>query len=108
MAHLSRQLAAKLMDYEQAVSIIELRDRTIEDLIRDGTDLNQRLQQEIAARADLTARLGTAEQSLRESRTLLLEHDDVIAKKMRSLCRRKLKSKPDRGARRFAVRLGSA
>ncbi len=77
-AQLSRQLAAKLMDCEKAVSIIEQRNRTIEDHIRDGADLSQRLQQETAASADLTARLAAAEHSLHESRALLLDHDDVI------------------------------
>lgn len=79
-AHLSRQLAAKLMDCEKVVSIIELRDRTIEDFIRGGDDLNQRLQQEIAAGADLTVRLAAAEQSVHEIRALLLERDAVIVK----------------------------
>lgn len=78
--HLSRQLAAKLTDCERAVSIIEVRGRTIEDLIRGSDELNQQLQQEIAAGADLAARLAAAEQSLHEGRALLLERDDVIVK----------------------------
>lgn len=79
-ADLSRQLAAKLTDCGKAVSIIEQRNRTIDDLIRGSDDLNQRLQQEIAAGGDLTARLAVAERSLHESHALLLEHDDVIVK----------------------------
>jgi chromosome segregation ATPase len=80
-AQLSQQLAAKLMDCEKAGSIIELRNCTIADLTRDGAALNQRLQQEIAASADLTARLAVAEQSLQESHSLLLEHDAAIGKR---------------------------
>jgi DNA repair exonuclease SbcCD ATPase subunit len=81
VSHLSRQMAAKLMDCEKAVSIIELRNRAIEDLTRDGLDLSQRLQQETATSADLTARLAAAEHSLHESRAQLLEHEDVIGNK---------------------------
>lgn len=80
-SQLSQQLAAKLMDCEKVGAIIELRNCTIEDLTRDGVDLNQRLQQAIAASADLTARLAVAEQSLQESHSLLLDHDDAIEKK---------------------------
>lgn len=79
-AHLSRQLAAKLVDCEQAFSIIGLRDVVIEDLIRGSDELTQRLQQEMSAGADLTVRLAAAEQSLQESRALLLERDNVIVK----------------------------
>lgn len=80
-AHLSQQLAAKLMECEKAASTIELRNRTIEDLIRDGDDLNQRLHQETTACADLTARLAAAERSLQENHALLLEHDEIIGTK---------------------------
>jgi chromosome segregation ATPase len=77
--HLSQQLGAKLADCEKAGSIIEVRNRTIEDLIRQGADLDRRLQQETAASADLAARLAVAEESLRENHSLLIEQDGVIA-----------------------------
>lgn len=80
-AHLSQQLAAKLMDCEKAGAVIELRNCTIEDLIRERTGLSQQLQQEIAASAGLTTRLAVAEQSLQESHSLLIENDDVIGKR---------------------------
>lgn len=80
-AHLSQQLAAKLMEGEKTHAIIGQRDHTIEDLIREGADLKQRLQLESAAGADLTTRLAVAEQSLRDSDSLLLDRDQVIEKK---------------------------
>jgi hypothetical protein len=73
-AHLSQQLAAKLMDCERADTVIESRDRKIDDLIRREADLNQRLHQEAVVSADLTARLAVAE-------SLLLEHGDVIERR---------------------------
>lgn len=78
---LSRQLAVKMMVSEQAAATIEQRDRAIEDLTRDAAELNQRLEQEVATSADLTARLAAAEQSLHQGHALLLEHDGAMEKK---------------------------
>jgi chromosome segregation ATPase len=79
--HLSQQLAAKLMDCQKAQSTIELRNRTIEEVTREGAGLSHRLQREIAASADLTARLVASEQLVHESRALLLERSAVMETK---------------------------
>lgn len=80
-AHLSQQLATKLMDCEKAHATIELRSRAIDDLTREAAELNQQLQRESATSADVTARLAVAEKCLQESHALLLEHDVAIGKK---------------------------
>jgi chromosome segregation ATPase len=85
--HLSQQLAAKLMDCQKAQSTIELRNRTIEEVTREGASLNDRLQREIAASADLTARLAASEQIVDESRAVLLEREAVIETKDAQLVR---------------------
>lgn len=106
-AHLAQQLAAKLLDFEKAGSIIELRNRTIEDLNRNCANLNQRLQQKMAAGAELTSRLSVAERSLQESHSLLLEQDDVIRQHAAELvaARAQIQSLPEE---REALRSASA
>ncbi|MBL8270470.1 FHA domain-containing protein [Steroidobacter sp.] len=76
-SRLSRQLAVKLMACEQAVSTVTLRDRTIEDLKRDVVDLSQRLEQGVAASAELTTQLAAAEQKLHDEHALLLANNEV-------------------------------
>ena len=64
---LSRQLAAKLAECDRLTSVVHLRDGAIDELTR--------------ARDELAAQLAAAEQSLRESRTMLLGREEVIAEK---------------------------
>ena len=78
---LARQLAAKLTDYETLSSMVEVRNRDINDLARTRDDLQRRLERETASGIELTSQLALAERSLQESRTALLARDTSIAEK---------------------------
>lgn len=80
-AQLARQLAAKLTDYETLSSMVEARNRNINELVRARDDLQQRLDRETAAGAELGTRLENVEMQLRENRSTLLARDASIAEK---------------------------
>ena len=78
-AELSRRFAAKLSEYDTLLAEIEQHTRTIDDLVTTRDDLDQRLQNEIAAGTQLKARLATGEETLSANHALLLEHESSIA-----------------------------
>jgi chromosome segregation ATPase len=80
-AQLARRLAVKLTDYDKLQSLVDLRSRTIEELTDDRDELSDRLEEEVAARAELEKRFSVAEQSLAENHALLLERETALTQK---------------------------
>ncbi|MGH8185428.1 MAG: hypothetical protein ACREUC_02600, partial [Steroidobacteraceae bacterium] len=86
-AQLARRLAVKLTDYDKLQSIVELRSRTIDELNDLRDDLGERLEEEVAARAELATRFSVAEQGLAENHELLLERENALAAKDEELAK---------------------
>jgi chromosome segregation ATPase len=84
-AGLARHLAAKLKDYENLATSAEARNRKVDDLIRARDELSERLEEETAARIELTTKLAAAAQNLDANTTVVQQRDDVIAHKDRQL-----------------------
>ena len=80
-AQLARRLAVKLTEYDKLQSILELRSRTIDELNDIRDELSERLEEEVAARAELETRFSVAEQSLAENHELLLERENGLSAK---------------------------
>jgi chromosome segregation ATPase len=78
---LARQLAVKLTDYETLSSMVEARNRSINDLVRTRDDLQLRLERESASGVQLTAQLALAQKDLQEHRAALTVRDDSITEK---------------------------
>jgi chromosome segregation ATPase len=76
---LARQLAAKLHDCERLSSLVEQRDRILEDLTQARERLSQQLQREEATNADLASKVAVAEQRSAEDRSTLQQREAVIA-----------------------------
>jgi chromosome segregation ATPase len=75
---LARQLAAKLTEYETLSSMVEVRNRSINDLTRTRDDLQQRLERETGSCIELTSQLALAEKNLQETRAVLLARESSM------------------------------
>jgi chromosome segregation ATPase len=80
-AQLARRLAVKLTDFDKLQSLVDLRTRTIEELTEDRDEFSDRLEEEVAARAEVEKRFAVAEQSLTENHELLLERETALTQK---------------------------
>jgi chromosome segregation ATPase len=78
-AELARRFAAKLTEYDKLLVGIEQRNRTIDELASVRDDLDQRLDCELEANAELRAKLASSEETMAANHTLLLEHESALA-----------------------------
>jgi chromosome segregation ATPase len=80
---LARRFAAKLTEHDKLRALAEQHTRTIDEVIASRDDLDQRLRREIAASAELKAKLAASEETLSSSRALLLERESALAEEGR-------------------------
>jgi chromosome segregation ATPase len=85
VAQLSRQLAAKLTDYDKISALLDVRNGMIEALIETRDSLDERLRQELAAAVDRSSALAGAREDLEQHRAMLVERDNSIAQKDREI-----------------------
>ena len=80
-SQLTRQFAAKLTEYDKLRSLLDLRNRTVEELTSNRDALNDRLRQEIASGAELAGNLSSTQRNLNEARARLRERETDVAQK---------------------------
>ena len=76
---LARRFAAKLTEHDKLRAMVEQHTRTIGDVIASRDDLDQRLRQELAASAELKAKLAASEETMSSNHALLLERENALA-----------------------------
>jgi chromosome segregation ATPase len=82
-AELARRFAAKLTEHDRLRGIVEQHARTIDEVIAARDDLDQRLRQELAANAQLKAKLAANEDRMSADHALLLERENALAEEAR-------------------------
>ncbi|HET9445867.1 MAG TPA: FHA domain-containing protein [Steroidobacteraceae bacterium] len=82
-AELARRFAAKLTEHDRLRAIVEQHTRTIEDVVSARDDLDQRLRKELAASAELKARLAANEETMSADHALLVERENALAEEAR-------------------------
>jgi pSer/pThr/pTyr-binding forkhead associated (FHA) protein len=82
-SELARRFAAKLSEYDRLLANVGQHARTIDELVQERDDLDQRLRDEIAAAAELRSKLAANEEAMSANRALLLEREGALAEEAR-------------------------
>ena len=82
-AELARRFAAKLSEHDRLLSTVGQHTRTVDELVAVRDDLDQRLQDELAAGAELKAKLAASEETISANRAALLEREGALAEEGR-------------------------
>ncbi len=82
-AELARRFAAKLSEHDRLLSTVGQHTRTVDELVAARDDLDQRLQDELAASAELKAKLAASEETISANRAALLEREGTLAEEGR-------------------------
>jgi pSer/pThr/pTyr-binding forkhead associated (FHA) protein len=72
-----------LSEYDRLLANVGQHARTIDELVQERDDLDQRLRDEIAAAAELRSKLAANEEAMSANRALLLEREGALAEEAR-------------------------
>jgi chromosome segregation ATPase len=82
-AELARRFAAKLTEHDKLHAIVEQHTRAMDEVVAMRDDFDRRLRQELAASAELKAKLTANEEAMSSNRALLLESERALAEEGR-------------------------